>query len=57
MVVGLVLFARLGEHVSYASLRPRAAAAPGEPAQVAQIAGAQTRAVEVAVVGESLGEI
>jgi EmrB/QacA subfamily drug resistance transporter len=53
-----ILLMAAGVLVSYLTLRPRAAAVQDEPAPVAQITGAQTRAaVEVAVVGESLGEI
>jgi hypothetical protein len=57
-----ILLMAAGVLVSYLTLRPRAAAAQAGPAPVAQIAGAQiagaqTRAAEVAVAGESLGEI
>jgi hypothetical protein len=46
-----ILLMAVGIGVSYLTLRPRAAA-QDEPAPVAQIAGAQTRAA-----AESLGEI
>ena len=56
-----ILLMAAGVGVSYLTLRPRAAVTGltvTEPAAVGQVAGAETRvAAEVAVVGESLGEI
>jgi len=60
LLVTIVLMAA-GVGVSYLTLRPRAAVTGltvTEPAAAGQVAGAETRvAAEVAVVGESLGEI